>query len=162
MRGQAWVCFDTVEAATNAMAKFQGHPFFDKPVRIQYAKNKSDIAAKKDGSYVAKEKQAKAPPAAAAPALPKPDAAAGGAAMDISAPAAVVSFLCCTLQVPNTYLFFSFLSGTKHAALEHPFCAKPSCRLHRGGSQLFVQGSRRLQGGSHGAGQSWNCLCGVR
>ena len=24
MRGQAWICFESVEAATNAMAKFQG------------------------------------------------------------------------------------------------------------------------------------------
>jgi len=58
LRGQAWISFDTVEAATTAMAKFQGHPFFDKPLRIQYAKQKSDIIAKRDGSYKPREKSA--------------------------------------------------------------------------------------------------------
>jgi U2 small nuclear ribonucleoprotein B'' len=53
-----------VEAATNAMAKFQGHPFFDKPVRITYAKSKSDIVAKRDGSFRQREKKAKTAPAA--------------------------------------------------------------------------------------------------
>ena len=94
MRGQAWICFESVEAATNAMAKFQGnseknnstaafllvnslvslllselsgHPFFDKPMRVSYAKAKSDIVAKKDGSYRPREKNAYAAAPAPAP-----------------------------------------------------------------------------------------------
>lgn len=93
MRGQAWVCFDSVEAATNAMAKFQGHPFFDKPMRISYAKAKSDIVAKKDGTYRPREKKAMA--AAAAP-TPMVMAAAAApptfAAPDASAPPSNILF----------------------------------------------------------------------
>ena len=72
LRGQAWVSFDSIESATNAMAKFQGHPFFDKPMRITYAKCKSDIVSKKDGTFKPREKRKReepaAPPAAAAAA----------------------------------------------------------------------------------------------
>eukprot|EP00622_Pseudochattonella_farcimen_P003906 FR739181.1.p1 GENE.FR739181.1~~FR739181.1.p1 ORF type:complete len:216 (+),score=44.59 FR739181.1:113-760(+) len=57
LRGQAWVCFDSVEAATNAMAKMQGFPFYDKPTRIAFSKSKSDVVAKRDGSFVAREKR---------------------------------------------------------------------------------------------------------
>lgn len=57
LRGQAWVSFEHIESATNAMAKFQGHPFFEKPIRINYAKSKSDIVAKKDGTYKPREKR---------------------------------------------------------------------------------------------------------
>uniref|UniRef100_A0A0D6R2P9 RRM domain-containing protein n=1 Tax=Araucaria cunninghamii TaxID=56994 RepID=A0A0D6R2P9_ARACU len=56
-RGQAWVVFDEVSAATNALQKMQGFPFYDKPMRIQYAKTKSDAIAKADGTYVPREKR---------------------------------------------------------------------------------------------------------
>jgi U2 small nuclear ribonucleoprotein B'' len=32
MRGQAWVVFADVAAATNALRSMQGFPFFDKPI----------------------------------------------------------------------------------------------------------------------------------
>ena len=38
-KGQAWVLFDTVEAASEAMEKKQGFNFYDKPLRIAYAKS---------------------------------------------------------------------------------------------------------------------------
>lgn len=89
LRGQAWVCFDSVEAATNAMAKMQGFPFYDKPMRIAFSKSKSDVVAKRDGTFVAREKRKREeapPPAAAAEApvmmdteaAPPPAAAAAG------------------------------------------------------------------------------------
>ncbi|KAH9305703.1 hypothetical protein KI387_010107, partial [Taxus chinensis] len=56
-RGQAWVVFDEVSAATNALQKMQGFPFYDKPMRIQYAKTKSDAIAKADGTFVPREKR---------------------------------------------------------------------------------------------------------
>jgi RNA recognition motif-containing protein len=35
LRGQAWVVFDDITAATNALRQMQGFPFYDKPmVRI--------------------------------------------------------------------------------------------------------------------------------
>jgi RNA recognition motif-containing protein len=32
LRGQAWVVFDNVNSATNALRSMQGFPFFDKPM----------------------------------------------------------------------------------------------------------------------------------
>lgn len=46
MRGQAFVIFKEVSSATNALRSMQGFPFYDKPMRIQYAKTDSDIIAK--------------------------------------------------------------------------------------------------------------------
>lgn len=80
LRGQAWIVFSDVAAATNALRTMQGFPFFDKPIvstaassliiahiqmpsyltmytlvlliqRVTYAKTKSDAVAKLDGSY---------------------------------------------------------------------------------------------------------------
>ena len=31
-RGQAWVCFEDVASATNALRQMQGFPFYDKPM----------------------------------------------------------------------------------------------------------------------------------
>lgn len=59
LRGQAWVVFDNVTAATNALRQMQGFPFYDKPMRISYAKSKSDVVAKVDGSYVPRDKRRK-------------------------------------------------------------------------------------------------------
>lgn len=57
LRGQAWVVFDDVTAATNALRQMQEFPFYDKPMKIQYAKTKSDAVAKSDGTYVPKERR---------------------------------------------------------------------------------------------------------
>ncbi|KAJ7565167.1 hypothetical protein O6H91_02G050700 [Diphasiastrum complanatum] len=59
LRGQAWVVFDEVTAATNALRQMQGFPFYDKPIKIQYAKTKSDAIAKGEGTFVPKEKRRK-------------------------------------------------------------------------------------------------------
>ncbi|KAG6581273.1 U1 small nuclear ribonucleoprotein A-like [Cucurbita pepo subsp. pepo] len=56
-KGQAWVVFEEVSSATNAIRQMQGFPFYDKPMRIQYAKTKSDIIAKSDGTFVPREKR---------------------------------------------------------------------------------------------------------
>eukprot|EP01018_Ginkgo_biloba_P027774 Gb_16801 [translate_table: standard] len=56
-RGQAWVVFDEVSAATNALRQMQGFPFYDKPMRIQYAKTKSDAISKADGTYLPRERR---------------------------------------------------------------------------------------------------------
>ncbi|KAK3022957.1 hypothetical protein RJ639_046775 [Escallonia herrerae] len=59
LRGQAWVVFSEVTAASNAVRQMQNFPFYDKPMRIQYAKGKSDCIAKADGSYVPGDKKKK-------------------------------------------------------------------------------------------------------
>ncbi|KAK4775174.1 hypothetical protein SAY86_010109 [Trapa natans] len=56
-KGQAWVVFKDVQSATNALRQMQDFPFYDKPMRIQYAKTKSDIIAKADGTFVPREKR---------------------------------------------------------------------------------------------------------
>ncbi|KAJ9543177.1 hypothetical protein OSB04_022884 [Centaurea solstitialis] len=56
-KGQAWVVFEEVSSATSALRQMQGFPFYDKPMRIQYAKTKSDVIAKTDGTFVPREKR---------------------------------------------------------------------------------------------------------
>ncbi|KAL3649182.1 hypothetical protein CASFOL_005585 [Castilleja foliolosa] len=57
LRGQAWVVFSEVPAASSAVRQMQNFPFYDKPMRIQYAKSKSDCIAKAEGTYDKKKKQ---------------------------------------------------------------------------------------------------------
>ena len=57
LRGQAWVVFADITAATNALRLMQGFPFYDKPLKIEYAKTKSDVVAKADGTFVPRDKQ---------------------------------------------------------------------------------------------------------
>ncbi|CAA0842373.1 U2 small nuclear ribonucleoprotein B [Striga hermonthica] len=57
LRGQAWVAFSDVPAAGNAVRQMQNFPFYDKPIRIQYAKTESDCIAKAEGTYDKKKKQ---------------------------------------------------------------------------------------------------------
>ncbi|EDO47757.1 predicted protein [Nematostella vectensis] len=59
MRGQAFVVFKDIGSATNALRSMQGFPFYDKPMRIQYAKGKSDAVAKAEGTFVPREKKPK-------------------------------------------------------------------------------------------------------
>lgn len=58
-RGQAFVVFKDINSASNALRSMQGFPFYEKPMRINYAKKKSDAVAKLDGSYVAKDSNKK-------------------------------------------------------------------------------------------------------
>lgn len=60
MRGQAFVVFQDISAATQAVRQMQGFPFYDKPMRITYAKSKSDSTAKLDGTFQAKDKAERA------------------------------------------------------------------------------------------------------
>ncbi|RLN16342.1 hypothetical protein C2845_PM02G28900 [Panicum miliaceum] len=59
LRGQAWVVFSEITAATNAFRGLQDFDFYGKKVRVQYAKSKSDCIAKEDGTYAPKEKRKK-------------------------------------------------------------------------------------------------------
>ncbi|XP_070762009.1 U1 small nuclear ribonucleoprotein A isoform X5 [Enoplosus armatus] len=57
MKGQAFVIFKEVNSASNALRSMQGFPFYDKPMRIQYAKQDSDIIAKMKGTYVERDRK---------------------------------------------------------------------------------------------------------
>ncbi|XP_075892296.1 U1 small nuclear ribonucleoprotein A [Nelusetta ayraudi] len=57
MKGQAFVIFKEVNSASNALRSMQGFPFYDKPMRIQYAKQDSDLIAKMKGTYVERDRK---------------------------------------------------------------------------------------------------------
>nr|XP_014332133.1 PREDICTED: U1 small nuclear ribonucleoprotein A isoform X2 [Bos mutus] len=80
MRGQAFVIFKEVSSATNALRSMQGFPFYDKPMRIQYAKTDSDIIAKMKGTFVERDRkrEKRKPKSQETPAAKK--AVQGGAA----------------------------------------------------------------------------------
>ena len=57
LRGQAWVVFENVPAATRALQQLQGFPLYGKPMRIQYAREKSDVVSKADGTFRPRDKE---------------------------------------------------------------------------------------------------------
>lgn len=59
LRGQAFVIFDDATSATEALQKENGLVLFGKPLKIQYANEKSDRISKRDGTYVPKAKREK-------------------------------------------------------------------------------------------------------
>ncbi|XP_055926166.1 U1 small nuclear ribonucleoprotein A-like [Argiope bruennichi] len=62
MRGQAFVVFDDIKSATAALTTMQSFPFYDKPMRIQYAKTDSDVIAKRKGTYIERVKEPRPEP----------------------------------------------------------------------------------------------------
>lgn len=56
-RGQAWIIFKEQSSASNALKSLQGFPFYNKPMRIAFARTKSDVVAKADGTYVERPKK---------------------------------------------------------------------------------------------------------
>jgi len=56
-RGQAWIVFKEISSSTNALRDMQAFPFYDKPMKIAYAKTKSDAIAKLDGTYTERKKE---------------------------------------------------------------------------------------------------------
>eukprot|EP01105_Mastigella_eilhardi_P027208 TRINITY_DN8267_c0_g1_i1.p2 TRINITY_DN8267_c0_g1~~TRINITY_DN8267_c0_g1_i1.p2 ORF type:complete len:250 (-),score=79.91 TRINITY_DN8267_c0_g1_i1:98-820(-) len=57
MRGQAFIVFKEISAAIAAVRALQGFPLFDKPMRLSYAKSKSDAVAKLDGTFMELKKR---------------------------------------------------------------------------------------------------------
>ncbi|XP_018606375.2 U2 small nuclear ribonucleoprotein B'' isoform X1 [Scleropages formosus] len=57
MRGQAFVVFKEVASSTNALRQLQGFPFYNKPMRIQYAKTDSEIILKTRAMFAEKQKK---------------------------------------------------------------------------------------------------------
>ncbi|KAF2474580.1 uncharacterized protein BDR25DRAFT_110097 [Lindgomyces ingoldianus] len=51
MRGQAHVVFRDIESSTQAMRALQGFNFYGTEIRIAFAKGKSDVIAKMDGTF---------------------------------------------------------------------------------------------------------------
>jgi len=59
LRGQAWVIFAHLPAATAALQAEQGFTFFGKNLKIAYARETSDIVSKKNGTFVPKDRREK-------------------------------------------------------------------------------------------------------
>ena len=59
LRGQAWVIFEDVAAATAALNAENGFSFFGRPIKVSYAREKSDRVAKMDGTFVPKDRREK-------------------------------------------------------------------------------------------------------
>lgn len=57
LRGQAWVTFDDIPSATNALRTLNGFVVFEKPIAIQFAKQKADVIAQREGTYKPREKR---------------------------------------------------------------------------------------------------------
>lgn len=57
LRGQAWIIFEDIGAATRAHRELQNIDFYTKPLKINFAKSKSDVIAKMDGSFVSRPKR---------------------------------------------------------------------------------------------------------
>ncbi len=51
MRGQAFVAYPDEESADKAIKELQHFVLYDKPMVVQYSRNRSDVHAKKDGDY---------------------------------------------------------------------------------------------------------------
>eukprot|EP00755_Sulcionema_specki_P021915 Sspe_Gene.75236::Locus_47015_Transcript_1_1_Confidence_1.000_Length_842::g.75236::m.75236/K11094/SNRPB2; U2 small nuclear ribonucleoprotein B'' len=54
-RGQAFVIYRDIQCATTAMKSLQGFTFFNKPLRVAYARTKSECIAKLDGTFRKKD-----------------------------------------------------------------------------------------------------------
>lgn len=57
MRGQAFVAFPDEESAEKAIKELQHFILYDKPMVLQFARNKSDVHAKTDGDFEEHRKQ---------------------------------------------------------------------------------------------------------
>lgn len=93
LRGQAWVIFEDAAAATAALNAENGFSFFGRPIKVSYAREKSDRVAKMDGTFVPKDRREKrrkrdAESAGGSPAKqPRMD---GGAQVAVEDPSALV------------------------------------------------------------------------
>ncbi|CAO3631213.1 unnamed protein product [Cunninghamella blakesleeana] len=58
LREQAFLTFTNITAATTALRSLNGFVFYEKPMKIHYAKTKSDAIAKLDGTFKLRNKSA--------------------------------------------------------------------------------------------------------
>ena len=78
MRGQAFVVFKEIPSAVAAIKSMQGFPFYDKPMRIAFARTDSDMIAKLKGTFQERPKKAPTESKKAKKRAAKAEAAAQG------------------------------------------------------------------------------------
>jgi len=59
LRGQAWIIFEDISSAISAQRNENGFKFFEKELKVCYAKEKSDRISKRDGTYIPKDRRVK-------------------------------------------------------------------------------------------------------
>ncbi|RLN89341.1 hypothetical protein BBJ28_00014448 [Nothophytophthora sp. Chile5] len=74
LRGQAWLTFDDITSASNALRAMNGSVLFDKPAVVRFAKDKADVIARREGTFVPREKRKREPKPAADKATQPPGA----------------------------------------------------------------------------------------
>jgi len=57
LRGQAWIIFEDLSGSTKAVKDMQNFNFYGKPMRVSFARSKSDVIAKQDGSFAPRPKR---------------------------------------------------------------------------------------------------------
>eukprot|EP00967_Tisochrysis_lutea_P046807 scaffold56965_cov25-Tisochrysis_lutea.AAC.1 len=165
MRGQAFVVFRDIASATSAVKQMQGFSFYGKPMRLDYAKTKSDALAKLDGSYQAKDKAERAAKRKAEkearkaglvpkkPANGERAAGAGAGAVETATAAAVTTApVAPAANLPNQILFVEELPDQVNelmlSMLFQQFPGFKEVRLVPGKSGLaFVEFESELQAG---------------
>ncbi|KAL6772018.1 hypothetical protein ACKKBG_A28665 [Auxenochlorella protothecoides x Auxenochlorella symbiontica] len=101
LRGKAWVVFADVGAATDALRAMQDFPFFDKPLRLSFAKSKSEVITRLEAGSK-KAKKDKKPAEAAKDAETAPALANGRGS---HAPSATPAQRSVDVGEPNQTLF---------------------------------------------------------
>lgn len=71
-KGQAFIVFDKLESATKALTEMQNFMFYNKPIRVSYAKTKSDVIAKREGTYKQRQKRPREKKVKGEPSAKKP------------------------------------------------------------------------------------------
>ncbi|GAM17495.1 hypothetical protein SAMD00019534_006700 [Acytostelium subglobosum LB1] len=57
LRGQAFIVFKDITAASNALRELNGFDLLGRPMRVAYCKTKSDAVSKLDGTYMEKKRE---------------------------------------------------------------------------------------------------------
>ena len=140
MRGQAFIVFGDVNSASSALRSMQGFPFYDKPMKIAYAKEQSDVIAKRLGTYVERPKRDAGSKEREAQA--RKDKKTRQAA-EAGTPAAAMTASLLN-DVPNKILFLTNLpEGTEESMVQmlfQPFTGFKEVRLVPGRSDIaFVE-----------------------
>ena len=144
MRGQAFVIFADINSASSALRSMQGFPFYDKPMRIQYAKSQSDAIAKKLGTFV--ERAKRDPKDAAAAAAVKKSGAKKADSLAANGGSTTADLMSSNgMESPNKILFLMNLpeETANQATLQmlfQPFTGFKEVRLVPGRSDIaFVE-----------------------
>lgn len=132
LRGQAWVVFADIASSTSALRGMQGFPFYEKPIRVSFARTQSNALAPPKGGKAGKGGKGKPPKA---PAAAGGEGAAAGKGKEAAAAAAAAqgearqAAAAVDVGRPGPKLFVENLpTATTAAMLEMLFQQFPGCK----------------------------------